>query len=103
MTLPQSTPPSWDNTKEYPSIASSSLTADLDHASDLRLKVAELAEHLVPYVTRTNPLTDQERSTAVDQAQNATLYYEQATVLLQNVLTFLSCELSVNARQNTVR
>ena len=99
MTLPQSTPPSWDNTKEYPSIASSSLTADLDHASDLRLKVAELAEHLVPYVTRTNPLTDQERSTAVDQAQNATLYYEQATVLLQNVLTFLSCELSVNARQ----
>ena len=99
MTLTHSTPPSWDNTQEYPSAASSILTADLDHASKLRLKVAELAEHLAPCVPRAETLTEEERRTAVDQAQKATLHYEEATILLQNVLTFLSCELSVDARQ----
>ncbi len=92
------TGPSWDNSSEYPTLHSPELYADLSHAEELTASLAALGKKLSPLVAKANQLSGVEREQGVCWAQEATILGEKASILLRNVATYLSCELSVDGK-----
>ena len=90
--------PAWDNSTEYPSLQSPELAADLERAQQLIKQVGELAARLAPLVPRAASLNAVEAAEAVRVAQQANGLQEQASVLLSNVEIYISCALSVDAK-----
>jgi oligoendopeptidase F len=92
--------PAWDLSAEYPAVASRELVADLDEAKRLTAEVDTIGRRLAPVVARAATLakTGAETDQALADAQAATKLYNSASVLLHDVATYLSCELSVDGR-----
>jgi oligoendopeptidase F len=92
--------PAWDLSTEYPALGSPKLTADIDEAKRLIAEIDGLGQRLAPLVARaaTLPAAGAEADQMVRDATAATKLYNAASVLLQDVGTFLSCELSVDGR-----
>ncbi len=78
--------PAWDNTDEYPAIESQPLLADLDEVQALTTKLEALGRTLG------------DGAAAVTASQAASRLLQDAVRLLRNVDTYLSCELSVDAK-----
>lgn len=78
--------PAWDNSSEYPSLDSPLFVADLDQIQVLTSQLEDLGRKLG---------TD---AAAVHACQTASLLLQDAVKLLGNVDAFLSCELSVDAK-----
>ncbi len=85
--------PAWDLSSEYTGVEAPQLAQDLDAATALIARLVTLGPQL--------SATDGEK--AVGTCRQASSLYQDAVKLLQNVETYLSCELSVDARHGAAK
>ena len=103
--MPSYAGPAWNNFIEYPSLASNEYAHDRADAKALIAKITATTNAAKPLMDRAlgengAPLSAIERDSLILQLQAISELREQANVLVQNLFTFVSCERSIDARDD---
>ena len=95
--------PAWDLTTEYASIDAPTVAADLNRATDLIEKLEELGKQISPFVARAAELNVSDYRTATSLAHKAAELREEAEILSGNLIVYVNCELSCDARNEKAK
>lgn len=95
--------PAWDNTSEYAALDAKEIAQDFDRAQALTAELLQVTSKLKPLVAKAERLEAREIESAVAWAQSAARLFEDAYVLLWNLDTYASCELSVDGRSSEAK
>jgi len=95
--------PAWDNTTEYPSLESKELEDDLSKAEELIKEIESKTKNFSSWIEKAQSLTEEEANTSVTLAQSVFTLRESAKILCLNVDNFVSCELSVDGKNDTAK
>ena len=88
--------PSWDNSDEYPSITSGVFAQDLAKARELIASIQGHSQRIGKYAGKAAKLTPPEVEDIVPVLQEVSELSAEATRLLGNIQTFLTCTQSVH-------
>jgi oligoendopeptidase F len=95
--------PSWNNSDEYLATTDDSLASDLRRARELISLIQGHSQRISKYADKAARLTPPEIDDVVPILQGVSDLSEQATVLLGNIQTFLTCVQSVDGDDQTAK
>jgi oligoendopeptidase F len=95
--------PAWDLSEEYKGVGTPDFERDLEVVTKLTAELEAVSAKVAPLVPRATALTPAEASAALPWSQEASRLYQEASKLLYNVEVFLSCELSVDAKNGAAK
>lgn len=93
--------PAWNNSSEYPSLASNEFTHDRATVDTLVRRIRDDIEQIRPAMDKalsSTGVTEDERRHLALALQGISEVFDQASVLVMNLSTYASCELSVDSR-----
>lgn len=82
--------PAWENTKEYPSIESAAFQADLSEIQTLTQKIKKIAAEI----------SSLQGDAQIQNLQDASAIFERAWIVGYNLTVYVSCELSVDSKND---
>lgn len=95
------TGPAWNNTSEYPGLHSNEFLHDRNEARDLTTRIVHLTAKASPLILRSltgEELLGAERAQLISQLQHLAEYHDQASILLHDLTTYISCERAVDGK-----
>ncbi|MEM7395299.1 MAG: hypothetical protein AAF492_23450, partial [Verrucomicrobiota bacterium] len=95
--------PHWDNSKEYASLEAEELQQELEHITTLTGQIKDKATAFAEQMESAESLDATTSDTLLEQARAASKLYYEAVPLLANVMTFATCELSIDGKNDAAK
>lgn len=90
--------PSWDITKEYTSLESHEIKADLNQAQEYIAQIEEFSSIIQDSIENLNNLSNEKTKETIKVCQNISKISENTSILISNVSTYANCIVSVDGK-----